>query len=176
MRRSLASELTAAKPRWVEVFCEGGHVFGSYGNVVLCISRASPSRALLQGAVVLARELSTKYPLGVAILVVIEAACPPPEEEARKAVQETYRALQPMVRGAAYVVEGEGFAAAAKRGALALINMTVRAGFPIKVCGTVNEALPWLQKTVGPAWADGVETAKVADLTQTLRPRLAGKH
>lgn len=46
--------------------------------------------------------------------------------------------------GSAQVVEGEGFGAAAARAVMSGIQLAVRAGYPTKVFGTVDEALTWV--------------------------------
>jgi hypothetical protein len=64
--------------------------------------------------------------------------------EARNAAEAVAKAGREYVAGLAQVVEGEGFMAATARAVMSGIQLAVRARYPTKVFGTVDEALPWV--------------------------------
>ena len=56
--------------------------------------------------------------------------------------------------GAAHVVEGQGFGAAAARAVMSGIQLAVRARYPTKVFGSTSEALPWVAELLRQAGLD----------------------
>ena len=54
------------------------------------------------------------------------------------------RAGRECLLGSAQVVEGVGFVAAAARAVMSGIQLAVRAGYPQKVFGKVDDAMPWV--------------------------------
>lgn len=165
----------AARLQMAEVDCGAEHGLAAYGNLIVGVSAEPPDPRLMQSVEELARSLDPRYAAGLGVVVVIDASCAPPDEDARRVVCDVYTVLRPMVRGVAYVVEGEGFAAAAKRSVLSLITMTIKPGFPIRVSGTLEEGLPWLRKTLGPAWLEPMRIQGVVETVNVLRTRIRTK-
>jgi hypothetical protein len=64
--------------------------------------------------------------------------------EARKEAENLARAGREYLLGQAQVVEGEGFMAAAARAVMSGIQLAVRAGYPVKIFGKLDDALPWI--------------------------------
>lgn len=64
--------------------------------------------------------------------------------EARKEAEAVAAAGREYLFALAQVVEGEGFIAAAARAVMSGVQLAVRAGYPVKVFGRVDEALPWV--------------------------------
>lgn len=158
--------------RLVEIRSDSDHAIGSYGNLLICVSAVPPSPEFLEAGVELVSEFSRGRPERVAVLIVVNASARPPNEATRSAVQDMYKKLRPMVGAYVYVIEGEGFSAAAKRGALTLVNMTTRDGFPLHVAGTVVGTLPWLRKTLGPGWIDTIQAMGLVEAVERLRSHL----
>ena len=64
--------------------------------------------------------------------------------DARKEAETVGKAGREFLLGLAQVVEGEGFGAAAARAVITGIQLAVRAGYPQKVFGKIDEATPWV--------------------------------
>ncbi|MCX4240881.1 hypothetical protein [Paraliomyxa miuraensis] len=65
---------------------------------------------------------------------------------AREAATGLARDGREILMGLAQVVEGQGFGAAAARAVMSGIQLAVRAGYPTKVFGSTDEALPWVSE------------------------------
>lgn len=83
--------------------------------------------------------------------------------EARKEAETLAKAGRELLMGLAQVVEGEGFMAAAARAVMSGIQLAVRAGYPVKVFGTLEESLPFVSELLRsnghPRDADDVSSA-----------------
>ncbi|MCX4242588.1 hypothetical protein [Paraliomyxa miuraensis] len=69
-----------------------------------------------------------------------------PPADARKEAEEIARITRDAVMLQAQIVEGRGFVAAALRAVLAGVALAARAPHPIKVFGTLEDGLPWIQQ------------------------------
>jgi hypothetical protein len=85
------------------------------------------------------------------VVIVINADARAPSEEARAHVKKTYPELTRTLAGMVRVIEGEGFIAAAKRSAVAIIDLAMRLQCPTKVVGNVQEGAMWIMRQMGPA-------------------------
>lgn len=99
----------------------------------------------------------------VALTVLSPAASLALAGDARSEAEAMLKRGSGFTLGLAQVVEGEGFAAAAARAVLSGIQLAVHAGYPIRVFGTLDDALPWVSQLLRKAGhardADDVEAA-----------------
>jgi len=86
---------------------------------------------------------------GVGMFIIIRDQARPPSDSVRLLITRMFSEMESSLSGLAYVMEGGGFIAAAKRSALAVIMIAKRYKFPIRVFSNVAEAVPWLATTVG---------------------------
>jgi hypothetical protein len=86
--------------------------------------------------------------------------------DARKEAETFARAGREVLLGLAQVVEGEGFVAATARAVMSGIQLAVRAGHPVKVFGTLDEALPWVSELL----RGGGHQRDAAEVAAALRP------
>src|SRR5262245_8345233 len=84
------------------------------GNIVVTRSLVPPDAGYLKQWLDGVMQHAKKHPDGIGLLVLIDSEAPPPGEAARAAIKNAYVSLRGMVLGGVQVVEGEGFAAAAK--------------------------------------------------------------
>jgi hypothetical protein len=118
----------------------------SWSCVLAVRWRATPTKAKLEMVGRHQRLLAGSTVDGriVAITVVSPGASLILSGEARKESEVVAKAGRDYLLGLAQVVEGEGFAAAAARAVLTGIQLAVRAGYPQKVFGKVDDAMPWV--------------------------------
>jgi hypothetical protein len=161
-----------AKVQLVDVHAERHNAIGGLGNLVVWVSYYVPGWSFFERVLAVARNALQAYPAGIAFVVVIDSAARPPESESRQAILRFYGELRGVVRCVAHVVEGEGFGAAAKRGALAIMTMSDRYGFAMRVTGTIDETVPVLNRDLAP---DGLvaDAAALAAAVAELRARYA---
>lgn len=110
--------------------------------------RATPTKAKLE---ILGRHQRQLAKASVGGRIVVVTVLSPDAgllltSEARKEAEALAKAGRELLLGLAQVVEGEGFLAAAARAVMSGIQLAVRAGHPVKVFGTLDEALPWVSE------------------------------
>ncbi|HEY3446351.1 MAG TPA: hypothetical protein VGK67_08290 [Myxococcales bacterium] len=82
-----------------------------------------------------------------AIIVVIDASHPPPDNDTRDAISKAMKNRGDRVSALAYVVLGSGFRAGAVRAALVTLNLLSQAAYPNKVFLKMNDAVDWIGAT-----------------------------
>jgi hypothetical protein len=143
-----------------------------YGNIVLTRSLCAPDAAYLKDWSSAILRYGKSQPQGLGALVLIDENAQPPNEAERVAIKDGYLSVRHVVRGVVQVVEGHGFTAAAKRGALTVISLAAGIGIPIKVAGTVTEAALLLAKMLGPAMDRRIDAASLSKAAEELRVRM----
>ncbi|MET0391233.1 MAG: hypothetical protein ABW321_34995 [Polyangiales bacterium] len=150
---------------------ESGQRSLACGNVVVFYSPADPSRRYLQRCVAALTRLATRHPAGLGMMVMVPELAPPPREDTREALQESYRSLARMLLGTVLVFEGSGFVASVKRSAATLLSM--RLAVPVKVAADAQEGAGKLIKLLGPALDPRVSAQRLVDtagFTRKTRP------
>ncbi len=113
-------------------------------NAVLTYSTNGPSLRFLEAWADTVERVVTQFNGPLLAMTIIDKATKPPSEDSRRAIRNTLERHAARIDAFAYVVEGEGFGAAAVRSALSLITLAARFPFPLKVFGHVEEATPWM--------------------------------
>jgi hypothetical protein len=159
-------------PQLEELCRDATHVSCACGNVVIFYSTTEPDDHYceLNAQAVIAH--AQNYPQGLGMLVLIAADEPPPREATRRAIRQSYIAMKHVVDAGVLVVEGEGFAAAAKRSVITLINTTTELPFPMRVAGTLAEGAAKLVQMLGPKLAPNLSMHLVAAAAAEVKTRL----
>lgn len=139
------------------------------GNVLICFSGRTPIKSYLEGSVQAINLYAKDYPAGMGLLVLISADEPPPDEESRQAILKTRDALRPCVRGSVLVVEGEGFAASAKRSVIAMFSLASSLPFPTKVAGNISEGAAKIAKLLGPRLDPNLDVTAITAAAASIR-------
>jgi hypothetical protein len=108
------------------------------------ISRDAPSFTVMKTIVAELEGLAKQCGTRTGALLIVSSTCPPPSEEARSYIR-TELARSSMV-AAAQVVEGTGFRGAAMRAVLSVLQLALRAPYPMTIFSGVDEATLWLCK------------------------------
>ena len=122
------------------------HCCCAFGNVVLTRSLRAPDALYLRDWVNAILRHGRTQPQGLGIVIFIDAEAQPPNEAERGLIKDGFIRVRPVVRGAVQVIEGQGFMAAAMRGALTVTSLASGIGYPIKVTGDVGQAATLLSK------------------------------
>ena len=133
-----------ARPTLRILYQDPVHCVAMYHDIMLSVSNGEPSLSFLTRASQLIAEESRRLAGGMGLVIVIRADAKPPGEQARDHIKRTYPELSRQLRGLVRVIEGEGFGAAAKRSAVALMDLALRLHCPSKVVGNVSEGVVWL--------------------------------
>jgi hypothetical protein len=153
----------AEAPSIQELCRDATHCSCSCGNVVIFASAAEPDSAYCNRNASLVIDYARKYPAGLGMLVVIAADEPPPSKDARQAIRDSYIAMKDVVRAGVLIVEGEGFAAAAKRSVITLIQMSTSLPFSMSVAGNLDEGAAKLGKTLGLILDSGLTVQRIVE-------------
>jgi hypothetical protein len=165
-------EVTAA-PRLEELCRDAAHCSCAYGNVVIFYSNAEPDSAYLDRSAKAVIVHARKHPAGLGMLVLIAADEPPPSEAGRRAIRDSYVAMNGAIHSAVFVVEGEGFAASAKRSVIALFSMAEKLPFPISVAGDATAGAEKLVKMLGPKLHPQLDAQLVAAAASAVKALLS---
>jgi hypothetical protein len=170
-----AKALGDGAPR-VHQLCRGSSQLATcaIGNVVICYSGQTPGKHYLEEAAQAILAYGKGYPSGMGLLILISADEPPPDEAARKAILDARLALKPCMCASVLVVEGEGFAASAKRSIIAMFNLAPSVPFPTKVAGNIAEGAAKLAKLLGPRLDPQVDVPAIVHAATGVRPRISG--
>lgn len=152
-----------------ELASNNQHCCFALGNIVVTRSLVPPDVAYLPEWISAIQRYGRDHPQGLGLLVLIDENAPPPGELERSAIKAAYVTVRTVVRCAVQVVEGEGFAAAAKRSVLTIINLATAIGYPIRVTGNVTEATKVLHKLLGPAMSPEIDVAALSRIADRMR-------
>ncbi len=146
---------------------------GSIDSLALVYFPAkSPSAEEIAATKAHLHEVAQRSADGFGFILLVPPEGGPPEGKARDQANEMFRSIKGRVKLFAGILEGEGFAAAAKRGVLTLI---VNFGFDktaVKVFSNVSTACEW---TVQQARATAVKAPPVSELQVCLEQMRRGK-
>lgn len=154
-----------------ELASNSQHCCFALGNIVVTRSLVPPDFVYLKDWVSAILRYGKEQPQGLGLLVLIDENAPPPGEPDRTAIKDAYVIVRPVVRCAVQVVEGEGFAAAAKRSVLTIINLATAIGYPIRVTGNVTEATKLLHKLLAGALSPSIDVAALSRIAELMRER-----
>jgi hypothetical protein len=153
------------------LYADATHVTRKLGSFLLTLSLAAPNERSLRAFATAIEQHDTP----VFVMIVVASAARAPDAATKDAIREVTVRLQERIAAFAYVVEGEGFAAATVRGAISFISMFARYAFPQRVLATVGEAAAWLlqQQPANDAHAyDARQIVRAIDeMRSELRPR-----
>ena len=126
------------------VYRDSEHAIAVCQNAVVTYSLNGPNPRFLEAWTSAVEGIVNELRAPLLAITVIGKTTKPPDEDSRRRIRGTLDHHAREIRGFAYVVEGEGFGAAAVRSALTVITLAARFQFPLKVFGHVEEAAPWL--------------------------------
>ncbi len=141
---------------------QDGFSAGVIGPIAISIWEKTPTVTNAQAAVAVLADAGRSQD-EVFVLAIIGPGCPAPDGTVRDMISRELQRLGKQIRGAANVVEGEGFAAAALRGVLTGIGLLVRAAYATKTFSTVEQAAEFL------AADSGVRASVIRDAVSQLR-------
>jgi hypothetical protein len=143
----------------------------TYENIVVTVENVAPDVAAIERLDAALTSVAGQSPRGIGLMVIIRSDAKPPNEETRARIKAVIPKLNRSLRAIAHVTEGEGFLAAAKRSVLTLMISAQGHGLPLKVFRQVQEASPWLLRTMHDAApADtsiGEFTAMISELRRS---------
>jgi hypothetical protein len=126
------------------LYSDQDHCLCVYGPTVLAFSLQQPNPRYLQAWTRAVDDLVKSSSDPISVLIIIDSGARPPDEASKREIRNSTHRHGPRIGAFAYVIEGEGFGAAAMRSAVSLISLAARYPFPQKVFKTVEQAAPWV--------------------------------
>ncbi len=114
------------------------------GNAVLTYSNDAPNPSYLEAWTRTVELVLNDQHAGLLVMTIINRNAHAPDDASKASIRNTILQHASQIESFAYVVDGEGFRAAAMRSALSLISLAARYTFPQKVFGRVEDAVPWM--------------------------------
>lgn len=141
----MVSTADSAKIRLgMPVYRDAQHVICVCENSVLTYSVDAPNPHYLKAWAQTVELVLGQFQGGLFVLTVIDRNAHAPDDVSKASIRNTIVEHAARIDAFAYVVDGEGFRAAAMRSALSLIALAARYPFPQKVFGRVEDAVPWM--------------------------------
>ena len=125
------------------MYSDQEHCLSVCGNTVLSFSLRPPNPQFLKAWTGTVEQLGKRSDGLISVMTVVAARCPPPDETSKAAIRDTVVRHGRGIGAFAYVIEGEGFGAAAVRSAVTMISLVARYPFPQKVFKDVRMACGW---------------------------------
>lgn len=171
MSRAAKDDLTGfrrASTSSLEVrYRDADHCIGWLANVQLILSRQPPTSEFMRRIISELNALANDLRCGTGALLIIRAGMRPPSEEARRFIQAEL--ARSAMLGAAQVVEGSGFTAAAMRAALSMLQLVARPPYPMKVFSDIPQASGWLCQELAERAHRNPDPRELADVALELR-------
>ncbi len=114
------------------------------GNAVLTYSNDAPNPRYLEAWTRTVELVLNDQHAGLLVMTIIDRNAHAPDDASKTSIRNTILRHAGQIESFAYVVDGEGFRAAAMRSALSLISLAAHYSFPQKVFGRVEAAVPWM--------------------------------
>jgi hypothetical protein len=138
---------SSIRPRVIYAGAE--HCLAVIGPVYTLIANGDPTEALVNQSERALDELEKAYGKACGMLVVVKSNVRPPSEAARHVIRRVMADCARAVVCGAWAIEGQGFVAAANRGALSMMMMLTHRQYPMKVYGTVRDAAGYVRTVLG---------------------------
>ena len=140
-----------------------------YGNVLLALSLQAPSLKCLESWTVGVDMLTERFGRPISVAIVIDSGARPPSDVIKREIQKITTRHRDSIGGFAYVLEGEGFGAAAVRSAVSLIALASRYPFPQRVFKRAGDAAIWLSDCTPANFQDGATVPGVVAAVDMMR-------
>ncbi|MBL9021707.1 MAG: hypothetical protein JNL21_05880 [Myxococcales bacterium] len=125
------------------------HAVSIYRNLIIFISKGDPLPETVTHLPAWLKKLQRECKEPIGMLVVLRPENPLPKEEVRVIIKQIFGVVSGVISFLGFVVEKEGFAAAAQRSVLNMVMLASRPPFPMKVFGTVSEVAEWMCSKYG---------------------------
>jgi len=130
--------------RQIFLYSDQEHCLSVFGNTVLSFSLQPPNPQFLEAWTAAVERLAKRSKGPISVMTIVDGRCPPPGDAAKAAIRDTVVRYSREIGAFAYVIEGDGFGAAAVRSAVTMIGLVARYPFPQKVFKDASAACSWM--------------------------------
>ena len=125
------------------------HAVSIYRIVIIFLAKSDPLPETVSHLPGWLRRLQRECKEPVGMIVVLRPENPLPKEDVRVTIKQIFGVVSGTISFLGFVVEKEGFGAAAQRSVLNMVMLAARPPFPMKVFGTVSEVADWVCNKYG---------------------------
>ena len=162
---------TATEERDI-IYADRDHCVGVHGSTVVAFSLQPPNPMCLAAWTAALVQLAQRSDAPVSILIIVDSGARPPDDGTKREIQRVTSRHADSIGAFAYVIEGEGFGAAALRSAMSLMSLAARYPYPQKVFKSVGDAVAWMLLRATGKSGDGVAVASILAIVERMRQRL----
>ncbi len=160
---------TLAAKQLVFPYLDRDHCLSVVGNAVLSFSVQPPNPRFLDAWTAAVDQLVATIDDPISVVIIIDSHSRAPDEVSKRAILNTVFRQRSAIGAFAYVIEGQGFGAAALRSAVSLISLAARYPFPQKVFKTVVDGSVWTLRQVPASTAHGLTILAVGAAVEAMR-------
>lgn len=162
----------AVTPFETHVYTDEHHCIATAASCVITYSKQPPDAKVLSIWQQAVANVSEQQRGKSSVLIIIDGGARSPDEPQRQLIAAALQRHAHSIERFAYVVEGRGFAAAALRSGISLLNLATRTPFRQKVFATLEEAGAWLAPAAkGPGHR--MEARALSALVHTMRDKVS---
>lgn len=154
------------------LYSDAEHCLAVAGRTVISFSLQPPNPRYLQAWAAAIDRLAQQSSEPIGALTVIDSGARVPDDAAKTEIRNTVLRHQKQICAFAYVIEGQGFAAAAMRSAISFISLLARYPFPQKTFANIAAATAWTMQQMPTESAKGTSAAELISVLEAMRQQL----
>lgn len=155
------------------LYSDAEHCLAVVGRTVISFSLQPPSPGYLKAWASTMDRLAQHSSESISVLTVIDGRSRVPDDAGKTEIRNTVLRHQKQLCAMAYVIEGQGFTAAAMRSAISFISLLARYPFPQKTFANIAAATAWTMQQVPSEASHGTSAAEIISVLEVMRHQLA---
>jgi hypothetical protein len=159
--------LAAKRP--VFSYLDHDHCLSVLGNAVVSFSLQPPNPRFLEVWTASVDQVVAQTNGPISVIIIIDSNARAPDEVSKRAILNTVFRHRAAIGAFAYVIEGQGFGAAALRSAVSLISLAARYPFPQKVFKAAGDGAVWALGHVPSSADHGVTVTAICLGVEAMR-------
>jgi len=155
------------------LYSDREHCLAVAGRTVVSFSLQPPSPGFLRAWAAAMDRLAQQSSEPISALTVIDSSARVPDDAAKADIRNTVLRHQKQMCALAYVIEGQGFTAAAMRSAISFISLLGRYPFPQKTFANIAGATAWTMQQLPTEGSMGASAVELISVLEAMRRQLA---
>jgi hypothetical protein len=151
------------------LYTDHEHCIAVHGSAVIAFSLQPPNPKCLEAWTTALVQLTQRTQGPISILIIIDSGARSPDEATKRQIQDVCTRYAGRIGAFAYVIEGEGFGAAALRSAISLMSLAARYPYPQKVFKRVSDATAWILPRMSAKLPDDVTVVSTLATVELMR-------
>jgi phytoene/squalene synthetase len=154
------------------LYSDPEHCLAVAGRTVISFSLQPPNARYLQAWAAAMDRLAQQSSEPISALTVIDSRARVPDDAAKAEIRNNVLRHQKQICAFAYVIEGQGFAAAAMRSAISFISLLARYPFPQKAFPNIAAGTAWMIQQTPAETSRATSAAEIISVLEAMRQQL----